>query len=233
MAAKRTVRGALAGVLLVATAVGAACTKDSDGDPVTTRPAVTTIPDEQKPPMLRESWTQEDLEQLAEIVVAEYSDEETDLTGMTLTRVFVSEPNPDGVTLAATVRLAPCDPYECWDLDQEPDAEHLAYLRSFLLPAFRDDPDRVFEYGTDELIGDFETFTLYWRSFLPDENDSAIGYYALYHDGLNRIQVSVSPQGASKPTDDETLEQGMPEEWAREVTADVLAAFADEFNVDR
>ncbi|MEO6988545.1 MAG: hypothetical protein ABI239_07845 [Aquihabitans sp.] len=233
MAAKRTVPAALVGVLLMTATLGAACTDGSDDDSAPTTTSTSTIPDDQKPPDLRDSWTPEDLERLAEIAVPDYESEATQLDGTVLTRRFVSDPSLDGVTLTADVRLAPCDPDSCWDLTQEPDDEHLSSLRALLPAIHQRNPDLVYEYGPDELIGDFEAFTLYWRSLVPAEHAYATGYHVLYHDGLNLIEIGVNPIGVPEPADDEMLEAQMPKEWAREVTADVFAAFADEFNADR
>ena len=230
MASQRTVLGALVGVLLASTFFGIGCTKGSDdAAPVT---ASTVTPEDQKPPLLRDSWTHDDLTELADIDVPGYENEATDLKGTTLTRIFASDANPEGVTLTAKVRLSPCDPGACWDLAREPDEQRLAGLRSLLLSVHRNNPDLVFEYEPDELIGDFKAFTLYWRSFVPGKDVSATGYLAVYHDGLNRIEVTVSPEDAPTPVDDKALAEQMPKEWAREVAADVFAAFADEFNAD-
>ena len=226
----------LIGVALAMTAIlGTSCTNGSDGSPASsTAPSTTTtIPDEQKPPLLRDSWTPEDLDQLAEIDVPNYENGDVDLTDTMLTRVFESDPDLDGVTLMAEVRLAPCDPYACWDLAEEPDEDHLSDLRSLLPPVHQDDPDLVFDVEAEEVTGDFEALTLYWRSFVTDENAHTIGYYVLYHDGLNLIEITLTPNGGPEPTDDEMLEAQMPKDWAREVAADVFAAYADEFNVDR
>lgn len=233
MGTNRVVRSGLWAVVAMTIVVVGACTSDSDDEAApTTTSSTTTIPDEQKPPELRDSWMPEDLEQLADIDVPDYESEETDLTDTALTRVFVSDPDPEGITLTAEVRLAPCDPEACWDLAQPPNEERLTSLQSLLPPVHRDNPNLLLVYGPDELIGDFEAFTFQWRSFVPDENAYATGYHTLYHDGLNRIEVTVTPNGAPEPTDDRALEDQMPDDWAREVTADVFAAFADEFNAD-
>lgn len=225
----------LVAIVVLAIATGASCTKGSDRDPAPTSASNTTtsIPDEQKPPLLRDSWTPEDLAALAEIEVPNYENGDVDLTDTMLTRVFESDSDLDGVTLTAEVRLAPCDPYACWALAEEPDDDHLDDLRSLLPPVHQDDPDLVFEYEAEEVTGDFEALTLYWRSFVTGDNAHTIGYYVLYHDGLNLIEITLTPDGAPEPTDDEMLEAQMPVDWAREVAADVFAAYADEFNVDR
>lgn len=224
--------GRTLGGLCVALAVlGGACTNGSENGADHTA-STTTLPDDQKPPLLRESWTPDDLARLAEIEVSDYEDEQIELTDGALVREFVSDPDPEGTTLTVRVRLAPCTAATCWDLAQEPPPDQVAALRSQLPTAAQDDPDLVLEYGSADLVGDFEGFGLYYRSFQPDGDDSAIGYRALYHDGLNLMEATVTPTATSDPTDDEALEAQMPEEWAQEVTADVFAAFADEFNVD-
>ncbi len=233
MGTMRTTWRVASAALAMTLVIGTSCTKGSDDGSASTTTSSTTIPDEQKPPLLRDSWTPEDLDQLAEIEVPHYENGTIDLTDSVLDRVFVSDADPDGSTLTVEVHLAPCDPVACWDLAQGPDDEQLTTLRSLLRPVHRDDPNLVFEYGTDELIGDFEVFTLYWRSFVPDDDAYATGYHARYHDDLNLIEITLRPSNPVVPDDDEALEAQMPEEWAREVTTDVFVAFADEFNADR
>lgn len=221
----------LGGLCLALAILGVACTNGS-GEGADAIASTTTLPDDQKPPLLRESWTPDDLARLAEIDVPDYEDEQVESTDRALVRDFVSDPDPEGTTLTVRVRLAPCTATTCWDLEQEPPADQLAQLRSQLSTAAQDDPDLVLEYGPERLVGDFEGFGLYFRSFRPDGEDSAIGYRALYHDGLNLMVATVTPNASSDPVDDAALEAQMPEEWAQDVTADVFAAFADEFNVD-
>lgn len=232
MGTMRIGRRARVGLLLAIAVASIGCTSDSDIGAENPDASTTTLPEDQKPPLLRESWTPEDLERLAEIDVSDYEGELVDLTDTVLERAFVSSPDPEGITLTIRVRLAPCDEVACWDLTQDPSDEEVARLRAQLPAAARDDPDLVLEYGPDDLVGDFEGFALSYRSFSPDGQASTIGYRVLYHDGLNFMEADASPSSAPDPADDDALVAQMPREWAEEVTADVFAAFADEFNVD-
>lgn len=182
-------------------------------------------------------WTDADLESLITTEIAGYEaiDPRVEFESGRVSYLETDPPGP--VALEASVVLADCDPFICFDLDAEITDGQMESILSTLSRVHIDNPDRVTVVQNEELAPGATAFTTFFLSYVSEDGSksSAHRFSAVHHDGTNHvlIQVQVPSAGFDSFEGIETaadLEAQMDRERALAVASDVFDAFADEFS---
>ena len=177
----------------------------------------------------RAAWTEQDVTRLASTPIDGYEAFEPSVLGTSATVVY------EGETLQATVRFAPCDPFICYDFTAEPTPEQIESAKAILAPVHIENPDLVFEIATVELAPGYEGRSIYRESFVDDggSRSTTHAYSALYTDGANLIEITVSPGGdAAFPESLAELQASMSVDDGATTAGDIFAVFVDEFGAN-
>mgnify|MGYP001822994660 CR=1 FL=1 len=177
----------------------------------------------------RAAWTEQDVTRLASTPIDGYEAFEPSVLGTSATVVY------EGETLQATVRFAACDPFICYDFTAEPTPEQIESAKAILAPVHIENPDLVFEIATVELAPGYEGRSIYRESFVDDggSRSTTHAYSALYTDGANLIEITVSPGGdAAFPESLAELQASMSVDDGATTAGDIFAAFLDEFGTN-
>jgi hypothetical protein len=176
-------------------------------------------------------FTREQLAELSMTEVEGYVRQEPPL--MTAANLgILYEPAEGRSGLSAVVKIAPCTPVACWDLEGEIGDDEEANLKSSLPQSHLDNSDLVFEYGTIEVASGYTAFFTYSRSFVSDGGSTATvnAYRLQYHDGSNAITIHVTPARlTSLPDSADELEMQMDQSKGEMAARNIFAAFAAAF----
>lgn len=172
------------------------------------------------------AWSEEDITRLASTPIDGYEAFEPSVLGTSATVVY------EGETLRATVRLAACDPFICYDFTAQPTPEQIESAKVILAPAHIENPDLVFEIATVELAPGYDGRSIYRESFVEEggSRSTTHAYSALYTDGANLIEITVNPSGeAAFPESLAELQASMSIDDGATAAGDIFAVFLDEF----